>query len=98
MRRLAALVLLLLTTPATCALVIESDAGDASTRAPAPDPGWANVGLRGGMTAIYLGNGWVITAHHVGAGDVVLGGVTHRALPESTVRLGARQRAARRRI
>ena len=88
MRRLAALALLLLTTPATCALVVESDARDASQRAPAPDPGWANVGLRGAMTAIYLGNGWVITANHVGAGDVVLGGVTHAALPESAVRLG----------
>lgn len=88
MRRLAALALLLLTTPAICALVVESDAQDATTRAPAPDPGWANVGLRGAMTAIYLGNGWVITAYHVGAGDVVLGGVTHHALPESAIRLG----------
>ncbi len=88
MHRFAALALLLLTTPALCALVVESDARDASTRAPAPDPGWANVGLRGGMTAIYLGNGWVITANHVGVGDVVLGGVTYPALPESAVRLG----------
>jgi hypothetical protein len=88
MRRLATLALLLLTTPALCALVVVSDAGDALTRAPAPDPGWANVGLRGGMTAIYLGDGWVITAYHVGAGDVVLGGVTYPALPESTIRLG----------
>jgi hypothetical protein len=88
MRRLALMVLLLLAAPATCALVVESDAGDVNTRAPAPDPGWANVGLRGSMTAIYLGNGWVITARHVGAGDVVLGGVTHHALPETEVRLG----------
>ena len=88
MHRLAALALLLLATPVTCALVIESDAGEASRRAPAPDPGWANVGLRGVMTAVYLGNGWVITALHVGAGDVVLGGVTYRAVPESAIRLG----------
>jgi hypothetical protein len=46
------------------------------------------LGWRGGYPAIYLGNGWVITAHHVGAGDVVFGGVSHHALPESTVRLG----------
>ena len=32
------------------------------------------------MTAVYLGNGWVITARHVGAGDVVLGGVTHHGV------------------
>jgi Trypsin-like peptidase domain len=87
-RRLACLLLLLLVAPATCALVIESDAGDVNTRAPAPDPGWANVGLCGGMTAVYLGNGWVITAQHVGASDVVLGGVTHHALPDTAVRLG----------
>ncbi|MFI5216941.1 MAG: trypsin-like peptidase domain-containing protein, partial [Candidatus Limnocylindria bacterium] len=88
MRRLASLVLLLLTTPATCALVVDTDAGEANTRAPAPDPGWANLGRRGGYPAIYLGNGWVITAHHVGAGDVLFGAVTHHALPESTLRLG----------
>ncbi len=92
MHRLAPLVLLLLVAPATCALVVESDAGDASTRAPAPDPGWANIGLRSGKPAIYLGNGWVITALHVGAGDVVLGGVTHHALPESAIRLGQGER------
>jgi hypothetical protein len=88
MRHLAACALLLLSVPALCALVIESDAGDASTRAPAQVPGWANVGLRASMTAVYLGNGWVITARHVGAGDVVLGGVTHHGLAESTVQLG----------
>ena len=55
---------------------------------PEPDPGWANIGRRSGYPAIYLGNGWVITARHVGVGDVVLGGVTHHALPESAIRLG----------
>jgi hypothetical protein len=89
MQRLLSLALLLLVAPATCGLVVESDAGEASTRAPAPDPGWANIGRRSGYPAVYLGGGWVITARHVGAGDVVLGGVTHRALPESTLRLGA---------
>jgi hypothetical protein len=89
MQRLLVLVLLLLVAPATCALVVESDAGDASTRAPSPDPGWANIGRRDtGYAAIYLGNGWVITANHVGAGNVVLGDVTHHALPESAIRLG----------
>jgi len=88
MQRLLALVLLLLVAPATCALVVESDAGEASTRAPEPDPGWANIGRRSGYPAIYLGNGWVITARHVGVGDVVLSGVTHHALPESAIRLG----------
>ena len=88
MRHHVYLALLLLSVPAICALVIDSDAGDTSARAPAEVPGWANVGLRAGLTAIYLGNGWVITARHVGAGDVLLGGVSYRALPESTVQLG----------
>ena len=88
MHRLLHLALLLLVAPAICALVVESDAGDANTGPPAPDPGWANIGRRSGYGAIYLGNGWVITARHVGVGDVVLGGVTHRALPESAIRLG----------
>jgi hypothetical protein len=88
MRRLAILLLLLLVAPATCGLVVESDAGDANTGPPAPDPGWKNIGRRNGYPAVYLGNGWVITALHVGVGDVVLGGVTHRAQPETAVRLG----------
>jgi hypothetical protein len=89
MRRFASLALLLLIAPAICGLVVESEAGDANTQPPAPDPGWANIGRRNsGYPAIYLGNGWVITAGHVGAGDVVLGGVTHRAVPESAIRLG----------
>jgi hypothetical protein len=92
MRHLAAFALLLLSVPALCALVIESGADDRSTRAPAQVPGWANVGLRAGTSAVYLGNGWVITARHVGAGDVVLGGVTHHALLESTVQLGGSAR------
>jgi hypothetical protein len=89
MRHLAALALLLLGVPALCGLVLEPGADDVSERPPAQVPGWANVGLRAGTTAIYLGNGWVITARHVGAGDVMLGGVNHLGLPESTVQLGA---------
>jgi len=88
MRRLATLLLLLFVALATCGLVVESDADDANTGPPAPDPGWANIGRRSGYPAVYLGNGWVITARHVGVGDVVLGGVTHHAQPETAVRLG----------
>jgi hypothetical protein len=93
MRHHVRFVLLLLSLPAFCALVIDSDKDDTNTRAPAEIPVWANVGLRASMTAVYLGNGWVITARHVGAGDVVLGGVSHHALPESTVQLGERKGA-----
>jgi len=90
MRRLSALGLLLI-APALCALVLGSDPDSKAlnTRAPASDPGWANVGTRSETTAIYLGNGWVITAAHVGAGDAVFGGVSYRALPASAIQLGA---------
>jgi autotransporter-associated beta strand protein len=46
--------------------------GDASTNinAPADDPGWNNVGqTANGLSCVYLGNGWVLTAAHCRVGD-----------------------------
>lgn len=40
-------------------------------------PGIGNVGTRATLTVVYLGNGWVLTARHVGAGTSVFGGVEH---------------------
>lgn len=48
--------------------------------APVDDPGFANIGTLNGATAVYLGNGWVLTASHVGAGTVTLGGVPYAQL------------------
>lgn len=48
-----------------------------NTTAPVDDPGFANVGVLNGASAIYLGNRWVLTASHVGAGNVVLGSNTY---------------------
>ena len=45
-----------------------------NTTPPVDNPGFANIGQLNGATAIYLGNRWVLTASHVGAGTVVLGG------------------------
>jgi hypothetical protein len=39
--------------------------GDGNTSAPGDDPGWDNVGLLDGGSAVYLGNGWVLTPAHV---------------------------------
>lgn len=65
--------LLLLPTPAS-ALIAPGD-DTVTTQPPPDDPGWASVGKRlGGPTVVYLGNGWVLTAHHVGAGVVEIGG------------------------
>ena len=35
-------------------------------------PGWNNVGTVNGASGIYVGNGWVLTADHVGAGNFTL--------------------------
>ncbi len=76
----------LLSLPAT-AVLIDSGDGSGNTSAPPDDPGWDHVGVRGGHTAVYIGNGWVITANHVGLGDVTLGGVLYPHVPGSKVRL-----------
>jgi len=64
-----------------------------SIAAAIPDPGWEYVGTRGSLTAVYIGDGWVLTANHVGAGDFVLGGVTYPFLPGSDVRLKNRDQS-----
>jgi hypothetical protein len=58
--------LVLCVTPASRAVLISSDDGTGNTTAPASDPGWSNVGDRGGLSAVYVGNGWVLSAGHVG--------------------------------
>ena len=49
---------------------------DATSTTNTSDPGggvpWANVGSVNGGTGEYLGNGWVLTAYHVGAGEIGL--------------------------
>jgi hypothetical protein len=59
------------------AVVIDTISGTGNTSAPADDPGWKNVGVRGIGTGVYLGNDWVLTAYHVGGGSIVLGGGTY---------------------
>ncbi|MCG8590863.1 MAG: hypothetical protein MJE66_16345, partial [Proteobacteria bacterium] len=73
--------------PPVKAVIIDSGDGTGNTAAPPSDPGFAHVGRRSSTTAVYLGNGWVLTAGHVGEGDVTLGGVTYPAVPSSTVRM-----------
>jgi hypothetical protein len=87
MRALLSSLLVLGLAAAAPAVLIDSGDGSGNTTAPVPDPGWSHVGLRGGLTAVYLEDGWVITANHVGAGDVVLGGITYALVPGSSVRL-----------
>jgi Trypsin len=69
------------------AVIISAGNGSGNTSAPADDPGWANVGARGSGSAIYLGNRWVLTANHVGAGSTVFQGVAYGAVPDSQIQL-----------
>ena len=70
------------------AVLIATGDGTGNVTAPADDPGFVNVGTRTtGLTVLYVGYGWVLTANHVGAGDVILAGQTYKAVPNSAVRL-----------
>lgn len=61
------------------AVIIQTLSGTDNTTAPADDPGFANVGYSNNYygTAIYLGNGWVLTAGHVGGTGIVLSSGTY---------------------
>lgn len=65
------------------AVVIDTATGTGNTSAPGDDPGWANVGVLGIGTGVYLGNDWVLTAAHVGGGSIVLNGGTYAMLAGS---------------
>lgn len=87
MRKSAAIALaaLLVFPPVTRAIVIAGGDGTQNFSAPADDPGFANVASNGVYLGNYGGNYWAITATHVGAGDMVLGGLTYNYVPGSAV-------------
>ena len=55
--------------------------------APPQDPGFDNVGVVNGLTGVYVRNGWVITANHVGEHPILLGGVTYDPIVGSMIRI-----------
>ena len=63
----------------SCTALIINGAENAS--APASDPGWSYVGQLNGASCVYLGNGWVLTAGHVGEGAVTLNGTAYQPDP-----------------
>jgi hypothetical protein len=83
---LFSLLSLLLTLPAT-AVIIDSGDGSGNTTPPIDDPGFANVGVRGSLSGVYLRNGWILTANHVGLGDIWLDGAFYTAVPGSGTQL-----------
>ena len=66
-------------------VLTQKENGSNRSIAPRDDPGWAHVGVANGLTAIYLGQGWIISAAHVGEGQVSIGGITDPPLPGSRV-------------
>ncbi len=67
------------------AVIIASGNGTGNAVAPPDDPGWANLGVIGGLSAVYLGNGWVATARHVGANTTHFLAVPYSAVAGSEV-------------
>jgi hypothetical protein len=59
------------------AVLIATGDGTGNTTPPSADPGFDNVGVIDGLTGVYVGNGWVLTANHVGENPIVLLGVTY---------------------
>jgi hypothetical protein len=74
-------------SPRAGAVVNNSASGTGNTNAPADDPGWANMGLINGASGIYLGSGWVLTAAHVGLGNISFGGISYNPVTNSLVTL-----------
>lgn len=82
------LVAFLLLTFSTAARGVAVSTSTGNTRPPEDDPGWNNVGIRNGSTAVYLGNQWVLTARHVGAGPTTFPQLgTFGVVPNSQITL-----------
>ena len=68
-------------------MLVSHDYGDGNETSPFGFAGWDYVGSVNGLSGVYLGDGWVLTAHHVGPGDFELEGTTYHWLPGTDVRL-----------
>ncbi|MBN1590917.1 MAG: PEP-CTERM sorting domain-containing protein [Pirellulales bacterium] len=71
--------------PRAEAVIVATTTGN--TTAPVDDFGFANVGIKGGATGVYLGYRWVLTAAHSLAADIVLNGRTYEWDEETNIRL-----------
>lgn len=87
--RVAVRALLVVALLAGAAQAVIIDAGDGSGNIDPPPafPYWRNVDQRlGGTTVVYLGNGWVLTAGHVGPGSLLFGVERYEPDPDTVVR------------
>ena len=76
-----------LASPPASAVLLATGDGTGNTQPPADDPGWYSVGNQAGATAVYLGEGWVITANHVSNANPVFAGVSYTMVPGSVQQL-----------
>ena len=76
----------LLAAPTAMATLISTGDGSGNTTPPSADPGFANVGDVNGLSGVYVRNGWVLTANHVGENPITLGGVTYQPIAGSSIR------------
>lgn len=90
-RYLLLLALTVAAVPAAHALIIAGTDGTTNTTAPANGAPWDHVGTIGGTSGVYLGafggGYWVITADHVGLGNITLNNVTYTAVSGSGLQL-----------
>jgi hypothetical protein len=75
-----------LAAPAS-AVIISSGDGTGNTGAAPGSNAHLYAGRINNLSAVYLGDGWVLTANHVPTGAVTLSGVTHAAVPGTAIRL-----------
>ena len=69
------------------AVIIETGDGTGNVHRPPPMIRAGRTSERGaGTTAVYLGRRWVLTANHVGVGDVIFEGQTYSPVPGSKAR------------
>lgn len=78
--------LILVPSEAPAVLIAYGD-GTGNSTPPYGFDEWSYVGSVNGLSGVYLGNGWILTADHVGPGDFDLEGTTYPWLPGSDVRL-----------
>ncbi len=85
--KLLLMLLLCVSSAAAQAVIVSKGDGAGNTSPPPDDPGFFNVGIDGAASAVYLRNGWVVTASHVGAGDATFGGIPYTFVKGSAVRM-----------
>jgi len=84
--RLLVFLAIALQAPPAAAIILAATDENGNTRAPADDFGFAHVAA-GRESAVYLGDGWMISANHVPLGPVTLQGERYPVLTDSRVRL-----------